>query len=425
MSPATTELQISVQEPNSWSRRVTITVPAERVNRTRSAVTTQIARNVRLPGFRKGHIPQRILEKQFGPSIEQETLDRVIQEAYREALDQEGLRPITQGMIDNVHYHDNAELHFEAEFEVQPEVKLARLGGFTATRPASEVGEDEVDSVLERLRDERGVWEPRPDGEKPDWGDQVLVEITPRDEEEPETNSYRFVLGEGQAIPEVEQAILTLAPGEEGDFTVHFPEDFADPEQAGKEQNLHLKVVSVQRKDVPGLDDDFARSLGDFEDMTALRARVMEDLREESKRNAEAEVRGQLVGQILEANAFDVPASMVDRYLDLMTGQDEEQLGKLGDEQKEQISQWREALRPQAEEGLKRMMVVERIADDQQLRATQDEIDARVEELAQRGGRSPGEVWLQLEKSGQLQALENEITEEKVFEYLKSQNTVG
>jgi trigger factor len=88
-------------------------------------------------------------------------------------------------------------------------------------------------------------------------------------------------------------------------------------------------VISVQHKEVPELDDDFARSLGDFEDLTALRARVLEDLREEAKRNAEAEVRGQLVGQILEANAFDVPASMVDRYLDLMTGQDEEKLGKL------------------------------------------------------------------------------------------------
>jgi trigger factor len=219
-SATTTPLQVSVQEPTSWSRRVSITVPAERVNRTRTAVTTQIARNVRLPGFRKGHIPQRILEKQFGPSIEQETLDRVIQEAYREALDQEGLRPITQGMIDNVHYHDNAELHFEAEFEVQPEVKLARLSGFTATQPPSEVGEDEVDSVLERLRDERGVWQPRAEGEKADWTDQVLVEITPRaeegDEEEPETNTYRFVLGEGPGDPRGGAGHHDAGPGRGG-----------------------------------------------------------------------------------------------------------------------------------------------------------------------------------------------------------------
>ncbi|HEX2091265.1 MAG TPA: trigger factor, partial [Longimicrobiaceae bacterium] len=425
---ANSELKVAVQEPKSWSRRMSITVPRERVERTRSAVTAQIARNVRLPGFRKGHVPQRVLEKQFGASIEQETLERLIQESYREALELEGLRPITQGTIDHVHFHDNAELHFEVEFEVQPEVKLARTTGFRVTRPSQEVGDDEVDSVLERLGNERAVWQPRVEGERPDWGDQVLVEITPlpeEGEEQEEAKTYRFVLGEGQAIPAIEESIQTLAPGEESAFDVTFPEDYHDPEQAGKEQRLHIKLVSAQRKEVPELDDEFARSLGDFEDLTALRARIVEDLREEAKRNAEAEVRGQLVSQILEANPFDVPDSMVERYLDYMTGQTEEERGKLTDEQREQISQWRQTLRPQAEAGLKRMMVVERIAEAEGLRATQDEIDARVEELAQQHGRSPGDVWLQLEKTGQLQALESEITENKVFEHLKSTNTVS
>lgn len=407
---------------------MSITVPRERVQRTRESITRQIAGNIRLPGFRKGHVPQRILEKQFGQSIEQETLERLIQDSYREALEKEGLQPITQGMIENVHFHDNAELHYEVEFEVQPQVTLGRVGGFTAKRPSAEVGDDEVDAVLERLREERAVWHPRAEEEKPDWGDQVVVELTPRaaeGEEQGEAQTYRFVLGEGQAIPMIEEAILTLAPGQEGDFDVRFPDDFPDEEQAGKEQHLHIKVVSVQRKEVPEIDDELARSVGDFEDLTALRARVMEDLRAESGRRAEAAVRDQLVGQILEANAFDVPDSMVERYLDYMTGQTDEAREKLTDEQREQISQWRQTLRPQAEEGLKRMLVVERIAETQGLRATQDEIDARVEDLAAQHGRKPGEVWLQLEKSGQLQALESEITEEKVFEYLKSQNTVS
>lgn len=428
MAASTPELQISVQEPKSWSRRLSITVPPERVQRARSAVADQIARNVRLPGFRKGHVPQRVLEKQFGQSIQQETIERVIQDAYREALDREGLQPITQGTIDNVHFHDDAELHFEVEFEVQPKVELARLSGFVATRPSEEVGEDEVDSVLDRLRDERGVLQPLPEGEKPDWNDQVMVELTPKaaeGEEQEEPKSYRFVLGEGQAIPEIEQSIMTLAPGEEGDFTVHFPEDFPDPEQAGKEQNLHIRLVSAQRKELPELDDEFARSLGDFEDLTALRARIMEDLRENAQRNAESEVRSQLLSQVLEANAFDVPDSMVERYLDYMTGQTEEERGKLTSEQREQISQWRESLRPQAEDGLKRMLVVERIAETEGLRATQDEIDARVEEMAAKHERSPSEVWIQLEKSGQLSALEHEITEDKVFGYLESQNAVS
>ncbi|HEX7240105.1 MAG TPA: trigger factor [Longimicrobiaceae bacterium] len=425
---STPELTIAVQEPKSWSRRISITVPGERVQRTRSAITKQIAGNVRLPGFRKGHIPQRILEKQFASSIEQETIERTIQDAYREALDREGLQPITQATVDNVHYHEGSELHFEVEFEVQPEIRIERTTGFTATRPSAEVGEEDVDAVLDRLRDERAVWQPRAEGEKPDWGDQILVEMNPvaaEGEEQEEPQTYRFVLGEGQAIPAIEESILTLAPGEENDFTVTFPEDFQDPEQAGKEQHLHIKLVSVQHKEVPEVDDEFAKSLGDFEDVAALRARVLSDLREDAAKRAESELRGQLVGQILEANPFDVPGSMVERYLDYMTGQTDEERGKLTDEQREQISQWRQALRPQAEEGLKRLLVVERIAETEGLRPTQDEIDARVEELARQHDRSPGEVWLQLEKSGQLQALESEITEEKVFEHLKAQNTVS
>jgi len=428
MSSSTNDLQIAVQEPKSWSRRMSITVPRERVQRTRESITRQIAGSVRLPGFRKGHVPQRILEKQFGQSIEQETLERLIQDAYREALDREGLQPITQGMIDNVHYHDNAELHFEVEFEVQPQVTLERISGFAITRPTGEVGDEEVDAKLEELRERQAVWQPADEGAKPDWGDQVVVELTPRaeeGEEQPAAQTYRFVLGEGQAIPMIEEAIITLAPGEEGDFDVRFPDDFPDESQAGQEQGLHIKLVSVLRKELPEIDDEFARSIGDHEDLAALRARTMEDLRTQAGHNAEAEVRYQLVGQILEANAFEVPDSMVERYLDYMTGQSEEDRRKLTDEQRERISQVRMSLRPQAEEGLKRMLVVERIAETEGLRATQDEIDARVEELAEQHGRSPGEVWLQLEKSGQLQALESEITEEKVFEYLKSQNTVS
>ena len=426
MSPQP-EITVAVQEPKSWSRRLSITVPPERVQRTRSAIASQIARNVRLPGFRKGHVPQRVLEKQFGPSIEQETLDRLIQEAYREALDREGLRPITQGTVDNVHYHDGQELRFEVEFEVQPQVELGRIGGFTATRPSEEVTEDEVDAVLERIREERAVWTSVEEG-KPDYGDRVLVELTPLGEDgEPgdEPREYRFVLGEGQAIPDIEEAITTLEVGGEGEFTVRFPEEFPDPEQAGKEERLRIEVNGIQRKELAEINDDFARELGDFDDLASLRARILDDLRKAAEERAEAEVRNQIVEQIVDANPFDVPDSMVDRYLDYMTGQTEEERAKLTDEQREQISQWRQTLRPQAERGLKRMMIVERIAETQGLRAAQDDIDARVEELAAEHGRTPSEVWLQLEKSGELQVLESQLTEDKVFDYLKSQNTVS
>ncbi|HET8655888.1 MAG TPA: trigger factor [Longimicrobiaceae bacterium] len=429
MPSDTSSIDVSVQQPEPCTRRLSITVPAERVQRTRGGITAQIARNARLPGFRKGKLPTSVVERQFGASIEQETVDRTIQEAYREALDQQGLQPVNQGRVDKVEYRKGEPLTFEVELEVRPEIELARTSGFQVARPTLEVGEEDVDSVIERLRDERAEWVPLAEGEKPDYNDQVMVEITALDAEgqpQGEAQSYQFVIGEGQAIPEVEQSILTLAPGEEGDFTVHFPEDFPDEQKRGEEQHLHIRLTGANHKVLPPLDDEFAQKVGDFEGVAALRERILEDLRTDSVQRADAEVRRQILDQIIEANPFDVPNSMVHRYVDQMIGHThEEGEHHHSPEEEEQIAKLHEALRPQAEAGLKRMLVMDRLAEQEGLQATQDEIDARVEELATKNDRSPSEVWLQLEKSGQLEMLEREITESKVFDYLVAQNTVA
>ncbi|HEU4885492.1 MAG TPA: trigger factor [Longimicrobium sp.] len=428
-----TEVRVEIQEPTSWSRRLSITVPSERVRRVRQSVSAKIAGNVRLPGFRKGKTPASLVERQFGPAIEQETVDRVIQETYKEALDSHELRPITQGQVEHVHYHgDGGDLHFEVEFEVQPVVDLARTEGFHVVRPADVIGDDEVDALLERLRGERAHLHTLEEGAKPDYGDTVLVQITDLDAgdegEEAEASDYRFELGAGQAIPDIEAAIMSLAPGEEGEFTVTFPEDFADEAQRGQQQRLRIRVNEARRKELPALDDDFAKGLGDFESLDALRSRVRDDLTSDAKKRADSAIRDALVQQIVEANPFDVPGSMVDRYLSYMMGENPDQEGtrrKRSPEDEERFSQLRAIMRPQAEASLKRMMVVEHIAEREGLRPTADDVDARVEAMAEQHGRTPSDLWVELERSGQMQALEAEILEDKVFEHLQSRNTVA
>jgi trigger factor len=433
MSAEQNDLKIAVQQPESWSRRVSITVPASRVRRVRKSVASEMAGKVRLPGFRPGKVPFEMLEKRFGQSIDQEAVDRLINEAYREALQAEDLQPISQGKIEKIEYEPGSDLTFEVEFEIRPAVELARVSGFTARYTRPEVGDDEVNNVLERLREERAVWNPLEDDAKPDYGDQVMVEITVLEsagvtEENPEARSYRFVLGEDQAIPAVEESIMALSAGQEDDFTVHFPEDFPDESRRGHEQKLHIKLLSAARKQLPELDDEFARSVGEYETLEALRELVLTDLRGDAERRAEADLRRQLVDQIIEANSFGVPESMIERYLDHMTGHSDAdgqaEKHQHTPEEEERISQVRNALRPEAEWSLKRMLVIDRIAEQQNLRASQDEIDTRVADLAGKHGRSESEVWLALEKSGQLEALEREITEDKVFGHLKSLNTI-
>jgi trigger factor len=413
--PGGTRLKIDIETPAEWSRRLTITVPADRVARERRAVAAQIAKRVKLPGFRKGKVPASVLEKQYGPSIEQQTLERVVNSAYREALREQGFSPISEASVDNVSYEPGADLSFDVAFEVRPDIELARLGGFTIQAPSVAVDEADVDRVMERLREQNATWNPLEEA-TPTVGDRVRVEITPlhaEDGDEPEPRTYEVVLGAGEILESIEAAIQTLAPGDEGEFAVDLPES-TDGE---KEHRIRLKLLAAERPELPELDDAFAKELGDFESLDDLRSRVREDLAAEAQRESDRDVRRQLMQQVLEANAFEVPPSLVEQYLDSLLQAPE------GTEPAE-LEQAKEQARPAAEYGVRRMLAIERIAELEGLHATQEDVDARVQEIAEENRVEPAVVRRELMRSGRLQAIASDLTEKRVFDYLKSLNTI-
>jgi trigger factor len=416
MTTEAPELKVSVEKPAAWSRRLTITVPRERIEREKKQAVERLARRVKLPGFRQGRVPAGVMQKRFGPAIEQETIEKVIGDAYRQALESENLQPISQGSIENFDYQPGSDLTFNVELDVRPEIELERVGGFAVVREQSPVSDDQVDEVLQRLRAENAVWKAK-EGETPTAGDMATVEITPLDAEsgaEPsQPRRYQIVIGEGQAVPAVEDAVLTLKPGEAAEFDVELPADAEDPSSPTKPHRMHINMLDVKAPEYPELDDEFARGLGEFEDLGALRARIREDLEGESARDAERGVRMQLIQHVIEANPFDVPDSMVRGYLERAMPAPE-------GADAERLEEARQQLWPAAQQALRRTMVVDRIAEMEALRATPAELDARIDAMAERFGRPRAEVMAQLRKSGRLDELEHEITEDKVFEYLKS-----
>jgi trigger factor len=411
MADRTSDLKISIEEPRTWARRLIITVPAERVARERDEVARRLAQRLRLPGFRKGKVPPQVLQRKYGPAIENETVERIVGSAYREALRAEGLQPITQGSVEEVDYKPGEDLTFRVAFEVRPEIPLDRLGGFRLERMRPEVRDEDVDRVIEGLRREHAVW--RPIEAAPQNGDAVEVELTELDRPEPRPERYRFVLGADQAVPEVEAMVQGLKPGEATEGTV----PVTDAAGAQRDERVGIKLLAVRRPELPALDDEWARSVGDFEGLAALRARIREDLEREADAAAERALRRQLLDRILEANPFEVPNAMVEGYLDGIVQPRE-------GADPARVAEVREAARPAAEETIRRMLVIERVAEMEGLQATPEEVDARVEELASRAGKPVNEVRRQLARSNRLEALANEITEDKVFEYLKGLSTI-
>jgi trigger factor len=420
MATEAAELKVSMEKPAAWSRRLTITVPAERIAREKKDAVQRLAKRVRLPGFRQGRVPAAVMERKFGPAIEQEAIEKVIGDAYRQALESENLQPITQGSIDDIEYEPGTDLTFKVELEVRPEVELERVGGFAVVREQAPVADEQVDEVLQRIRQENAVWVPK-EGETPTAGDMAAVEITPLDDATgaapSEPRSYQVVIGEGHALPAVEDAVRTLKAGETGEFDVELPAGGEEPEGATTPHRMRIRMVDVKAPQLPELDDEFARGLGEFDDLAALRSRIREDLDREAEREAERGVRMQLMQQVIEHNPFDVPASMVRNYLERVMPTRE-------GADAERVEEARQQMWPAAEHALKRMLIVERLAEMEALHATPAEIEARIEQMAERLGRPRGEVAGQLRKSGRLDELEQEITEEKVFGYLKSLSDV-
>ena len=413
-------LEITVDEQAGWRRRLNVTVPADFVREEEHRAARNLAARASLKGFRKGRVPTRMIEGRFKGALRQEALDKLIGDAYREALAAQSLRPISEGEIEDVHYEPEADLKFSVAFDVEPVVAVEKLGGFVVERPVPVVKDEHVEEVFDRIREQAGVWKPAEEGAPTD-KDMVSVHImrlTADGEETDEGRDYDFILGQGDAIPDIEDAIRTLEPGSSGDFDVAFPDDFPDEARRGQSERVRITLTGRKEMELPELDDDLARQVGDFETLDQLRTKVREDLERDAEQQAESVVRGRLLDALLEANPFEVPVSMIRRYTDSILGEQKKELDP------ERLREVRERLRPEAQRVVQRIILIERVAESQGLATTEDEIDARVEEIAAANDTEPAKVYAQLQKSGRLEALERELTERKVFDFLKSQSEI-
>jgi len=414
-----TSVEVRVTEGEGCRRTLEVTAPAGFVETERAAVTRKYASRLKLKGFRKGRVPPGVIDKRFGRVIEEEAVEGAIRRACDEAIASRELKPVTDVDVTDVRFAPGDALTFKAAFETRPEVSPGRLGGFRVERPRAEVPEGAADRIIERLRGEQAVWRTTGNG-RPEPGDAVTVVMTRLDGKEgeiDENRQYDLVLGEGQALPDIEEAIRSLTAGEEGDFDVSFPDDFPDDDRRGTRQRVRIALLSRSVPELPELDDAFARSVGEFEDLAAMRARVGEDLEREARSRSEAEVNDQLMRMVVEANPFEVPGSMVEKYTDAVLGETE----GVAPEQLEGV---RQELRPAAEFALKRDLLVAHIAEEHGLHATPAEVGAQIEALARGTGEPAGRVRARLRKSGGLRTIERRLMEAKLFRFLRGRSEI-
>lgn len=410
------DIQITTKKSDGVERLLEVSVPVASVQEAEEKTAKRYASSVRLPGFRPGKAPAALVKKKFKEAIRQQALESLLQEAYQQVIEREQLKVASQPHVHDLKFDEGKPLTFELHVEVRPEIDLARTQGFTVKRDANTVTDETVKEQLEQLRDQRANWAPSTD--KPAPGDMVTVLLATADEDGtvPEGKEYRLVLGGGQAIPGIEELIMKLTPGESIEEKVRWPEDFPDETQRGKTKPVRVALQDVKRKQLPDLDDAFSREVGDFESLEALTAAVRKDLESHAERDADAGVRQQIIDQIVQANAFDVPPSWVNQLVDSYM-----KAYQIPDEERDRFNA---EFRPMAERQVRRDLIIETLAEREKLKASEAEIDERVADVAKKRNAEPGQVYASLQKAGRLQEIERAITEEKVFKWLLERNTV-
>jgi trigger factor len=413
-----TDILIETTAQDAASRSLQVTVPVDRLADAERRAVRQYAKRARLPGFRKGHAPEPVVRRRFGAEIRQFVLEDALRESWQQVLADTELKPLADPQVRNVSFEEGQPLTFELLVEVRPGIDLATIGGFTLTRTVEPVSEDQVEEQLARVREQRATWVPASEGVRPKEGQLVSVTVETLVDGKPTTpaSPHSLVLGEGQAIPDLEERITSLLPGETVETEVRLPDDHPDEARRGEARQVRVTLHEIKDRELPALDDALAGEVGDFADLEALRVAIREDLEADATRAADAGVREQLISRLAEANQVPTPPSLVQR---LMAAYAE---GYQIDPARSEA--FASSFRPVAEAQVRRELVLDAVVTAQNLRATEAEIDARIARMAEARGVEAGTLYAQLEQAKRLAELERQLTEEKAFAWLLEQSTV-
>lgn len=431
-------------------KNLVVEIPSTIVDAEIDKVARDYSKAARIPGFRPGKVPAKVVRQRFRDQILHDVAHGLIPRAVDEALRERGVEPVDTPDIRDVVVEEGQPLKFTATFETVPPIEPGDYAGITLHEKSGGVAESAVEEALSGLRERAARFEPV-EGRAVEPGDSVVMDLertaTPKPAEdaplvvitgeptpppvstEPQTDRHDGVtveIGAAANPPGFDEQLTGLNEGDDKSFDVHYPADYAIPELAGTTVTYKVHVKAIRRRVLPELDDEFAKDLGEFDNLDALRTRVRGDLEHEAMHQAEGEARGELLAQLASRVTFEVPASLLEREIDRRV---EEFVRRLMDQQVDPMKvninweEFREKQREGALEAVRGALALDEVARREQITATEEEIAAEVERYAERSGRTPAAIRARLEKEGGIARLYSGIRREKTLAFLLSKAT--
>lgn len=412
-------MMVSVESTGGLERRMTVQVPAERIESEVDSRLASVGRSARIKGFRPGKVPMSVIRQRYGTQVRQEVLGDVLRSTYAEAIAKESLRPAGGPQIEPGPIEEGKGLEYTATFEVYPDIELKGAEGIAVTRPAAEIADEDVDRMLEKLRRQRAEWD---EVERPAAaGDRVTVDFSGAIEGEPfpggSGEDVPVVLGEQQMLPDFEAGLVGTRAGEEKDVRVAFPADYGAAELAGKTADFHVRIRQVEAQRLPELDDRFAMSFGISEGgLDKLREEVAENMRREMEQTVRGRLREQIFEGLMAANELELPKVLVE---DEIRSMQENAIRRMGGEITDQTQlPPREPLEEPARRRVRLGLLVAEVIRTAGIEPDQERVRSRVLALAA-GSASPEETLRFYTSNRQIMdRIEMDVVEEQVVDWL-------
>ncbi len=414
-------MKVAVEELEPCKRRLQVEAPEDLVRKAWEEACGRVQRQAHLPGFRKGHVPRNLVKLHFSDEVRREVARRLIPDVYRQAVAETQLRPVEDPDLQEVILEEGTPLKFTAVVEIKPTITVGNYMGLTVQHAPAPVTEEEGDQVLAHLREQHAEF--RSVERAADLGDLVIMDYTlALDGMEPKREAgYAFLVGSQSVLPEIDEAVIGLAAGGEREVRVSFPQDHRGEELRGKTGTVQVKVMEVKGKLLPALDDDFAKGLGEYEDLAGLCAAIKKELDAQRERENRRALEDKVVEALLAEHTFQVPEALVLRQVAHMIEHSRERLRRQGVDP-DQITWDYEKLvaelRPGAERTVRRALLLEAIAEQEELSPSEEEVALEVERIAKASRRPVPAVRRLMEKSGDLEALGFRLREAKVLDVL-------
>jgi len=417
----------------SVKREISVEIPADEVARETEVIIQKYQKVARLPGFRSGHVPASIIKQRFGEEVKSDVVEALVPKYFRREAEKQGLMPVSQPRVTDLHIHDSEPLRFKASFEVMPEIPVEGYKELRSDKPEIAVNDEEVERALDDVREQHATFtsvEGRPlaDGDFA----QASLDGRPQDgQAAKDRNPVRMdevlvEIGGKNTMPEFTEHLRGASAGEERTFEVNYPQDASDKRLAGKTFSYTVKIHAIKQKSLPELNDEFAKELGEFTSMDGLKKQIRENMEAEKRHTAEREAKDRLVAELVKRNDFEVPESLVERQIDLRLERGLRALAaqgmKMEDMKKMDLPRLRVGQREQALQDVKSSLLLERIAELEKITVSDDELNQEVEALAKQTKQTPEAVRARLTQDGGLDRIRNRIRSEKALNFLYHQS---